>query len=53
MRVFDSGEVDDDLNFSYGDGTAVEASCAFTLNGEFWVAGGDFWQSGKNYRNKV
>ena len=48
-----SGKVDDDLNFSYGDRTSVGASCSFTLNGEFWVAGGDFWLNGKLILNQV
>ena len=39
------GDVDDDLNFSYGEETEVDLSCGFTLNDEFWVAGGDYQSS--------
>ena len=34
-----SGEVDDDLNFSYEKNTEVYESCAASLNGEMWVLG--------------
>ena len=35
-----SGEVDDDINFTYEDNTEAEGSCAATLNDEMWVFGG-------------
>ena len=34
------GNVDDDIVFTYDVETEVEASCAATLNDEFWVIGG-------------
>ena len=34
------GNVDDDIVFKYDVETEVEASCAATLNDEFWVIGG-------------
>ena len=37
---FYSGNVDDDTLFTYDVDTEVEASCAATLNDEFWVIGG-------------
>ena len=36
-----SGNVDDDTEFAYDTDTEVDASCAATLNGEFWVIGGN------------
>ena len=35
-----SGEVDDDINFTYEDRTEVYYSCAASLNDEMWVLGG-------------
>ena len=34
------GEVDDDINFSYGANTEVHDSCAASMNDEMWVFGG-------------
>ena len=36
------GNFDDDIVFTYGTGTEVDASCAATLNNEFWVMGGTY-----------
>ena len=35
-----SGEIDDDINFTYDTNTEVYYSCAASLNGEMWVLGG-------------
>ena len=35
-----SGEVDDDISFTYDAMTEVYYSCAASLNGEMWVLGG-------------
>jgi len=35
-----SGEVDNDINFTYETNTEVEGSCAASLNDEMWVFGG-------------
>ena len=35
------GNVDDDTVFTYDTDTEVDASCVATLNGEFWVIGGN------------
>ena len=34
------GNVDDDIAFTFEKDTEVFGSCAATLNGEFWVIGG-------------
>ena len=39
--MFASGNVDDDIEFTFDTGTAVWASCTATLHDEFWVIGGD------------
>ena len=36
-----SGEVDDDINFTYEDNTDVYGACAASLDDEMWVLGGD------------
>ena len=35
-----SGEVDDDINFTFEEKTEVFLSCAASLNDEMWVFGG-------------
>ena len=35
-----SGEVDDDINFTYEDNNVVDGSCAASLHDEMWVLGG-------------
>ena len=35
-----SGEVDDDINFTYEGNTEVRGSCAASLYDEMWVFGG-------------
>jgi len=35
-----SGEVDDDINFTFEENTVVYYSCAASLNDEMWVLGG-------------
>ena len=37
-----SGDYDDDINFTYGSDTEVEASCVAALDGEMWVFGGTY-----------
>ena len=37
---FDSGNINEDLAFEYGDGSTVHYSCGATLNNEFWYFGG-------------
>ena len=34
------GNVNNAVNFEYGEGAVVEDGCAATLNGEFWYLGG-------------
>ena len=34
------GNVIDNINFEYGEGTTVYSGCGATLNGEFWYFGG-------------
>ena len=44
MTIFEitsSGNVNDDLDFEYGDGTTVAYGCGATFMGEFWYFGGD------------
>ena len=36
-----SGNVDNNLDFTFGEGTSFYDSCGATLNGEFWVFGGN------------
>ena len=36
-----SGNVDHNLDFTFGEGTSFYDSCGATLNGEFWVFGGN------------
>ena len=40
MVITFDGEVDNDINFVYEEGTEVYISCGVTLNGEFWIFGG-------------
>ena len=40
MTYLSSGEVDDDINFNYDTNTAVDGSCAASLNGKMFVLGG-------------
>ena len=35
------GIFDDNLDFTYNEGTSFFDSCGATLNGEFWVFGGN------------
>ena len=35
------GNIVEDLDFNYGKGTSVSASCTATLNGDVWIFGGD------------
>ena len=37
---FYSGNINQDLAFEYGDGTAAQYGCGSTLNNEFWYFGG-------------
>ena len=37
---FFSGNINEDLTFEYGDGTAAHYGCGATLNNEFWYFGG-------------
>ena len=39
-NTIDSGEVDDDINFTYEDNNVVDGSCAASLHDEMWVLGG-------------
>ena len=36
------GNYDDDINFTFGPDTEVEASCVSAFNGEMWVFGGTY-----------
>ena len=42
MVIDFEGNVDDDTVFTYDDNTEVYASCAATLQSEFWVVGGRY-----------
>ena len=42
------GNVDRDVDFTFGEDTIVDSACATTLNGEQWVFGGS--GSPKAYR---
>ena len=44
-----SGEVDDDINFTYETGTEVFGSCAASLNDEMWVFGGYYQKRQVNF----
>ena len=39
-KTIHSGEVDNDINFTYETNTAVYGSCAASLNDEMWILGG-------------
>ena len=39
-KFIHSGEVDDDINFTYEDNTEVYGSCAASLHDQMWVFGG-------------
>ena len=45
-----SGEVDDDINFTYEPDTEVYGSCAATLDGEMFVLGG--WNKKRQVNTK-
>ena len=36
------GNYDDDIKFTFGPDTEVEASCVSSFNGEMWVFGGTY-----------
>ena len=40
MNICVSGNVNDDLNFEYGEGAYAAYGCGTTLMGEFWYFGG-------------
>ena len=40
IKIF-KGNFDDDTIFTFDAETEVDGSCAATLNGEFWVIGGN------------
>ena len=42
MRLWLSGNVDDETVFTYGEGTEVFGSCTTTLNNEMFVIGGEY-----------
>jgi len=37
-----SGNVNEDLNFEYGEGTVVEGGCGALLRNVFWYFGGSY-----------
>ena len=39
-NIIHSGEVDNDINFTYETNTEVYASCAALLDDEMWILGG-------------
>ena len=39
-NTINSGEVDDDINFTFEDNTEVYGSCAALLHDKMWVFGG-------------
>ena len=40
FKVF-SGNVNDDLDFEYAEGTSADHGCGATLFGQFWYFGGE------------
>ena len=51
---YDLGNVNDDLDFQYGEGTKASWGCGTTFKGEFWYFGGTgdgFRQVNELWRN--
>ena len=48
----DSGDVNDDLNFEFGDGTVAHNGCGATLFGEFWYFGGGTGSTSANSQKR-
>ena len=47
-----SGDVNDDLNFEFGDGTVAHNGCGATLFGEFWYFGGGTGSTSANSQKR-
>ena len=48
----DSGDVNNDLNFEFGDGTVAHNGCGATLFGEFWYFGGGTGSTSANSQKR-
>ena len=47
-----SGDVNDDLNFEFGDGAVAHNGCGATLFGEFWYFGGGTGSTSANSQKR-